>query len=219
MSYLAPLLTVVLFICGVVVWRLQLVAKRRFEVAEQALTAFYRAADGLSGIRHPFMWGGEIASATAPEGLSEAEERRIRLYNAYVARNEAASSAFAELRAAQILAEIHIGPAAREFMNVLVRARHEVAAAVNALYGEHSLNTAGMNAQDAEEHNRHQIEARHTLFEHRLASGVPADRDKLSVRIDVARAGLEAQCRPFLEDPAWLKKLVSFTALIVRRTN
>ena len=41
---------------GVIIWRLQLGAKRRFEVAEQTLMAFQRASDGLSRLRDPFIY-------------------------------------------------------------------------------------------------------------------------------------------------------------------
>ena len=55
MSYLPPF---ILFVLGVIIWRLQLGAKRRFELAEQTLMAFQRASDGLSRLRDPFIYTG-----------------------------------------------------------------------------------------------------------------------------------------------------------------
>ena len=134
MAYLAPLLTAALFICGVVVWRLQLVAKRRFEVAEQTLTAFYRASEGLSRLRAPILWAGELANFDIPKDRDKNDERRVRDHGVYAARAEAAAPTFAELRTAQILAEIHLGHSVAQAIDVLFRGRQEVFAAVEALY-------------------------------------------------------------------------------------
>jgi hypothetical protein len=206
MAYLAPLLTVVLFICGVVVWRLQLVAKRRFEVAEQTLTAFYRASDGVSRLRSPMLWAGELASVEIPKDVDKKDEKRVRDYGVYAARAEAAAPAFAELRTAQILAEIHLGRSAAQAIDVLFRSRQEVFAAVEALY------RAGLDGPVAAEHEDFQKSMRRLVTEHRHADRTPAGDDKLSNRIDVARAGVESACRPFLDDPPWLRKLSSLLA-------
>jgi hypothetical protein len=203
MAYLAPLLTVALFVCGVVVWRLQLVAKRRFEVAEQTLTAFYRVSEGLPRLRGPILWAGELASVEIPKDVDKKDEKRLRDYGVYSARAEAAAPAFADLRTAQILAEIHLGRSAAQALDILFRARQEVFAAVEALY------RAGLDGPVAAEHEDFQKSMRRLVAEHRHADGTPAGDDKLSNRIDVARAGVEAACRPFLDDPPWLKKLSS----------
>jgi hypothetical protein len=42
MSYVTPF---ILFVLGVLIWRHQLSAKRRFEVAEQIVAAFHKASD------------------------------------------------------------------------------------------------------------------------------------------------------------------------------
>ena len=62
-----------LYLClslGVILWRLQLGAKRRFEVAEQTLTAFQRASDGLSRLRDRFIYTGELAVAESAQGAT-----------------------------------------------------------------------------------------------------------------------------------------------------
>src|SRR5215468_7783461 len=117
MSYLTPF---ILFVLGVFVWRQQLLAKRRYEVAEQVLAAFYKASDGLSTLRSPLILTGEIEAAKSKkkgkkqaddESLrAESEEqrqqrRRVKMHNVYVARAGTIATAFADLRTAQILAE------------------------------------------------------------------------------------------------------------------
>jgi hypothetical protein len=207
MTYLAPLLTVALFVCGVIVWRLQLVAKRRFEVAEQALSAFYRASDGLSRLRAMMIWAGELASVEVPSNVGKEEEMRVRRYNVYAARAEAATPAFADLRTAQILAEIHLGAAAARAMDVPFRCRQEVFVAVDELHGGMPSSAAGMQGDALKEHNEFQASMRRAISERRSADGTPRDDDALSKKLDVAKLELEAACRPFLDDPPWLKKV------------
>lgn len=204
---MTSLLTVVLFVFGVVVWRLQLVAKRRFEVAEQALSAFYRASDGLSRLRGTMLWEGELALVEVPPNLDKEQEMRVRRYNVYAARAEAAAPAFAELRMAQILAEIHLGSAAAKAMDVPVRCRQEVFVAVDELHGGLPSSAAGLQGDALKEHNELQASMRRAISERRRADGTPRDDDELSKKLDVAKLELEAACRPFLDDPPWLKKV------------
>jgi hypothetical protein len=217
MSYLIPF---VLFVLGLILWRLQLGAKRRFEVAEQTLTAFERASDGLSRLRDPFIYTGELAAAEVPKVADEGEgfprevdkteKERVRLHNVYVARAESVAPAFAELRAAQILAEIHIGRAAADAVDVLFRGRHQVFQAISELHGavqfdpEHERATA----EQIRQHRERGVTLRRNIAEHRdNKTGKPVDTDALSQKIDEAKATLESMCRPFLEDPPWLRKL------------
>jgi hypothetical protein len=220
MTYLIPF---VLFVLGVLLWRLQLGAKRRFEVAEQILTAFQRASDGLSRLRDRFIYTGELAAAEVPKVADEGEgfrrtvdkreEERVRLHNVYVARAESVAPAFAELRAAQLLAELHIGRAAADAVDVLFRGRHQVFQAISGLHGavqfdsEHGRATA----EQIQQHREREVALRRNIAEQRDSkTGKPEDTDALSQQIDEAKATLERMCRPFLEDPPWLRKLSDF---------
>jgi hypothetical protein len=217
MAYLAPLLTVALFIVGVVVWRLQLVAKRRFEIAEQSLTAFYRASDGLSRLRTAILSAAELAGVEVPKDWSKEDQDRAREYNVYVARSTEAAPAFAELRTVQILAEIHIGPDAVHAMNVLFECRRKVFGAVDALHGGRPSNPEGMEPAQRQEHEDFLRSMRRLIAEHRRTDGAPDPDDQLSNRIDGAKALMGSACRPFLEDLPWLKTLSSFSARLLRR--
>jgi hypothetical protein len=220
MFYLTPF---ILFALGVVIWRHQLSAKRRFEVAEQVLAAFYKASDGLSTLRNPMIWAGEIENAKPKKDerkdgeeqagdelpRTESEEqkrlkRRVEMHNVYVARAEAIAPAFADLRTAQILAEIHFGRAAADAMNVLFRGRQQVFSAVTGLYSG-PLADYFPTPELAEQHRQFEVSMRQLLAEHRAEDGTADETDKLSRRIDAARATLESACRPYLEDPPWLR--------------
>ena len=133
MYLLSSVVALLLFALGVVLWRLQLFAKRHFEVAEQALTAFYKASDAISMLRNPIIRAEEQASIELPKDLSKDDQDRLRLYNVYTGRAQAGASDFSELRTAQIVARVHFGQATADIMNVLFRARWEVMYAAREL--------------------------------------------------------------------------------------
>ena len=209
MSFFTPF---VLFVLGVIIWRLQLGAKRRFEVAEQTLMAFQRASDGLSRMRDLFIYPGELAAAPVPKDddedaefprVDKREEERVRLHNAYIVRADAAAPAFGDLRGAQILAGIHFGRAAADAVDVLFRARQQVYVAIDGLHGPTRFDPDHERATAQEFSSTGSATSRcaGTFAEHR------DDNDALSKQIDDAKATLESMCRPFLEDPPWLRKL------------
>ena len=79
MSYVTPF---ILFVLGVLIWRHQLSAKRRFEVAEQVLAAFHKASDGLSTLRSPMIWTAEIENAKPKkdkEGKDQADDEAPKI--------------------------------------------------------------------------------------------------------------------------------------------
>jgi len=79
MSYVTPF---ILFVLGVLIWRHQLSAKRRFEVAEQVLAAFHKASDGLSTLRSPMIWAAEIENGKPikdKEGEDQADDEAPRI--------------------------------------------------------------------------------------------------------------------------------------------
>jgi hypothetical protein len=127
--------------------------------------------------------------------------------NVYVARAEAMSSAFADLRTAQILAEIHFGRPAADAIGVLFRGRQQVFAAVSGLYAGTFDDRYFPTAELEEQQRQFEVSMRRLLDEHRADDGTPDDTDQLSQRVDAARTALESACRPFLADPNWLKCL------------
>ena len=233
MSYLTPF---ILFVLGVVIWRHQLSAKCRFEVAEQVLAAFHKASDGLSTLRSAIVWAGEIENAKpkkdekkdgeeqaddeGPRTKSEEQqrqERRVAMHNVYVARAETMSAAFAELRTAQILADIYFGRAAADAMGVLFQGRQQVFAAVAGLYGNAFRQPrTSLPPSSREQHRQFEVSMRRLLAEHRAGDGTPDETDQLSQRVDAARTALEGACRPFLADPPWLKTLRGWGPRIAR---
>jgi hypothetical protein len=200
MSFLAPILTLLLFIAGVIVWRLQLVAKRRFEVAEQIMVAFFKAEAALAQIRNPFISSGEQHRIEIPDGLSEADANRRRIAGAYFERSKEAESAFVELKAAQILASVHI-PEAKPHLQVPFAERGRVWGAVQILYVFPEQSFDSLPTEEFEK----RMSQREVYFSRLHGMGDAKD----DVTANLANAGkqLEAICRPYLSDPMWLTKL------------
>src|SRR5260370_24456201 len=100
---LSPLLMVGVAIVGLRAWYWQLIAKRRFEVAEQAMTVFERANDALSIIRTQVLFGGDRERVEIPEGLDAAERAAHRNYGTYFVRLSDHAEAFETIRLSQVL--------------------------------------------------------------------------------------------------------------------
>ena len=197
-SITGPLLTVGLFLLGLCAWREQLLAKRRFEVAEQVLTATYAALDALSAIRSVGMWGGEMDAIEVAPDTPKREAERIKTAGAYFARAQRTREAFASLRTAQVLAEIHLDPRAAKAIDEIFRAQREALAAVDTFYGYGMNDEAGMEpAQVANLRNLKQ-KLRRTFTEMRQADGSPEPTDEVSQQLDAARDVIESVCRPRL---------------------
>ena len=133
-SLAGPALTFVLFVVGLYIWRRQLIAKRRFEIAEQAIAATIGAIEGLSHIRQRMLWAGELAAVEVPKGVTAQDEKQMREHGVYFARARLTEAVFRDLRVAQILAGIHINSETVEAMDEIFKARQEVLRAVNNLY-------------------------------------------------------------------------------------
>jgi hypothetical protein len=207
MSVVTPIVTFVLFLLGIVVWQLQLVAKRRFEVAEQALAAFHKAADALSMMRSRILRAEERVTIEVPKDLSEEDQERLRDYNVYAERAQAAASDFAELRTAQILAKVHFGQPAEDAMNVLLGGRWKVMYAARELHLEPPFRGEGGTARALLQHRDFLVSMRRVIGESRSKDGAPADTDELSKEIDAARRKLENACQPALTPFPWLEAL------------
>src|SRR3981081_3209586 len=132
-SALSPIVTVCLAIFAFHVWRVQLVAKRRFEVAEEALSTSQLVVYALEHIRMPGAFSSE--GGTRKRGKEETEEETKRLDEAFIPYERANryKEQFAQLNKSIILTEIHLGKELAGAMRVLVDARNRVLGAASGL--------------------------------------------------------------------------------------
>jgi hypothetical protein len=190
-------LTLVLFVVGLYIWRRQLIAKRRFEVAEQAIAASIGAIEGLSHIRQRMLWAGELAAVEVPKEVTGQDEKQMREQGVYFARARLTEAVFRDLRVAQILAEIHINSETGEAMDEIFIARQEVLGAVNSLY-DRGMEEEGLAPEQRTKVREMKVELRRAIAESRDVNGKPEPTDTIAMRLDAAKATIEAACRPFL---------------------
>lgn len=196
-SAMSPLISVLAIVFALHVWRVQLVAKRRFEVAEEALTISRTIVYALSSIRNVAGFSSEGATRKASEG--EAAEQTERLNNAYVPfeRAERYNDQFASLGKSIIISEIHLGKEMSGAMQVLMSARARIFVAASGL---RRLNDPKLELTPDRQKRISRYEA--VIWETRDYDTDSADdEDVLSQEIDNAIDRIERLCRKFLTPP------------------
>lgn len=197
----APAVTVALAIFALRVWYLQMLVKRRFEVAEQALICFARASDALRAIRSPMGYTSEQAAVQVADGMDPEQEALVRKWGVFRLRAINHADEYKDVRLNQILCELHISSVAAKAMGELFRIRHHVILSADmlamGLVREASFVRKERPEQYAEAVERdRKYEA--DVWEMRDPRGLPMDRDQLSRDLDKAKADIERECRPLL---------------------
>jgi hypothetical protein len=204
---LPPLLTLAVAIIGLRAWYWQLVAKRRFEVAEQAMTVFAGASDALSGIRSRASFGVEEERVKVPEYYDDDERRVRRKYGIYFDRADDRAEAFKSIRLTQVLCELHISKKAADALEVLFRVRHHALAAAHMLMMDDPALYPGEDTERRNARMQRICKYEHDLLENRGTDENPMATDRLSQQLNAARASLEAECKPLLREQTLLEFL------------
>jgi hypothetical protein len=134
----APLVTVGLAVFGLIVWHWQLVAKRKFEIAEQAVTVWRRAHDALTYVRDPFVRGNEGDSIKIDEKMTGKERENAERHRFIFERLNNTTEAYKDVRVTQILVDLHIDSQAARAFDVLFRVRHLIRVDADMLIEDYS---------------------------------------------------------------------------------
>ena len=121
----------------------------------------------------------------------------MREQGVYFARARLTEATFRDLRVAQILADIHINSETVEAMDEIFKARQEVLRAVNNSYDK-GMAEEGLAPEQRRKVREMKVGLNRTIGESRDADGKPEATDTISIRVDAAKATIEAACRPFL---------------------
>lgn len=132
MSWFMPLVTPAVAIClawfGFWIWRWQLFAKRRFELAEEALATFEDVAGNLRWIRFPGSYSHEGKAQSnhrkAPE--SELGKKFAEPYLVTLERIGNTEEKFLPLYRIKFLCGVYFGDAARESLETILKIRSRV---------------------------------------------------------------------------------------------
>lgn len=196
LSALSPIVAALLAIFGLYAWRLQLVAKRRFELAEEGLKATITAVMALEAVRNPFRHLGE--GQTRKPAPNETPAERDRLNNEFVPieRLIRYSDEFAALEKSAVLLEVHFGNDLSQHMWEILRVRNKINAAVSTLQGMGSPQHLTQPNLDT----YYMLNA--VLSATRLTNNSnPARNDVLTGEIETLRGTVVQTLRPYLAEP------------------
>jgi hypothetical protein len=186
---LAILVTAIFASRGLQAWRAQLVGKRKFEIAEEALLAAYKVRNAMSYIRSPGAFGGEGGTRPRSEPESEGIARAKDTYFVPLERMQKTSDDFARLEKMRLLCQVHFGSESAKPFDAILRARHTVAVAARML-----INTAGEQGVGGKLREQWQGQ----IWESYGSGGDSAD-DAIVKSVIAAVEQIEAMCRPHLK--------------------
>lgn len=182
---------VALFV-GLIGWRVQLIGKRRTELAEEALLAFAHAVDALRAIRSPISWPGEAVALRKELGRDPDKQGPGEHYAITLRRLRLNQDQFAAMRRPHLLCRYHFEEAAGKAFDDILAAVREVAAAADT-----GFNTPPRD-NDTEDMRQKHKQWRATISAGRTRPDTIADK------VDAAQRALESVLTPHLRADAAL---------------
>jgi DNA polymerase III epsilon subunit-like protein len=175
---------VTLFI-GLVGWRIQLIGKRRTELAEEALLAFSQAVDSIRAIRQRAAWNAEIEEMRKEANGDPSKELPGEPYLRTLVRIRREHEKFLPLRKLQLLCRLHFGADAAVAFEAIEDALREIQVAA-----EMCIETAAHPAVTDEDTRQRR--------EWRAAIWAGGKDDAITPRLEAAHERLEAALAPHL---------------------
>jgi hypothetical protein len=163
--------------------------KRKQELAEEALSGFYRVNDLVRAIRAPMSFANEAKDRPKPNDESDSVARQRDTYYPIIARYEARRQEIADLLAKRYRIAASFGKAADEPFQLLHEALHEVVTSAQLL-----IAWSGDGTREADP-------ALWKKMKGDIWWGA-ATPDSIATRIEAAIEKMETICRPILEGEA-----------------
>ena len=133
MTFGSAVLSIATVLIGLAIWRIQLIAKRRFDVAEDALVTFSLAKDAFDHVRGVGGYSGEGQTRERTEGETFEQKRHRDSCHVPIERLKSYSDLFSTLRKIQLLSQYHFGQDAYDAFLALFDARMKVENAAHML--------------------------------------------------------------------------------------
>ena len=192
---------------GLRTWRLQLIGKRRFEIAEETVVAAHKAGDDLIWMRHKGRDKDEADDRPRAPDEPERHERRLNSYYIPIKRAQASHDDFAALAKCSLLCSAYFGDAALAPFNVLLTHRDMIVATAETL--TLMTSSGGLDKLAPE-----QVEE----LESRIWGRGKGALDELAM-IRGAVAAIDALCRPALALPDDIAAIKRAAAWLVERVK
>jgi len=174
--------------CGLNKWRAETIGKRKTELAEQALIAFYEARDVFVWVRSRGIFGGEGESRTPDDGEGKTQQRKRNTYFVPIERLKSEKELFARLQSLRYAFVAHFGEATREPFEAITSVHHDI------------LTTASVLIQITydDEGIGHRVDEGEEALRSKIGWGRAQRPDDIDVKIDKAVRDIENVCRPVL---------------------
>jgi hypothetical protein len=169
-------------------WHVETIGKRKAELAEQALVAFYEARDVFVSVRSRGIFGGEGESRTPAEGESKTQQEKRNTYFIPIERLTREKELFARLQSLRYAFAAQFGEAAIEPFQAIRNAHNDIITSASILI---------QITHDDEEEGQTFARSPEPLL-NRIGWGPAARPDDIDRSIEKAVQDIEALCRPVL---------------------
>ena len=169
-------------------WRVQLLGKKKIELAEEALVLAYELQAAIEWARHPVSYGGEGQERPNRDQETDAIRNTNDSYYSRVSRLNESMEQFSRLRALQMLFRAHFANEAQEALSTFFITRNRINSAVGMLInhaGERDY-PVGLRQADQE-----------IIWDHSTQD----QPDETRRTINDAVSEIERVCRPILSKP------------------
>jgi hypothetical protein len=164
--------------------------KRRADLAERTLIAFYEARDVFTLVRSRGIFGGEGSSRQSSESEGEDQKKRRDTYFVPIERLIKEKKLFARLQSLRYAFAANFGTTTREPFNAIWEAHNRIASSASVLI---------QLTFDGDDDHRSSRAGNEPLL-NAIGWG-PADRpDEIDQKIEKAVTDIEAVCRPVLAE-------------------
>jgi len=174
---------------GLKKWRAETVGKRKTELAEQALIAFYEARDVFVWVRSRGIFGGEGGSRTPTENESKNQQEKRNTYFTPIERLTREKGLFARLQSLRYAFAAHFGESAMAAFTAIHEVHSEITTSASILIQ--------ITPDDDDDHAFHK--SAEPLL-NKIGWGPAARPDEIDRKIEKAVQDIEALCRPLLKE-------------------
>jgi len=189
----AIVVTAIFATWGINAWRTQLVGKREFEVAEQAMAAFFRTKEVIKFVRSPFSYAGEAEEHFKEQNIDAKKMPSLKKSYFVTFRRmflKESQEAFVDLQSVIILARLYLPAGTVEALSIPLQQRQNILASARTLIDGYS---------DYAPHDE-SPEGRALIMEMRAEIwDRMTDKDKVMAAINEAESTLLAQLTPILK--------------------
>jgi hypothetical protein len=173
---------------GLTRWREELIGKRKAELAEQALIAFYEARDVFMWVRSRGIFGGEGGSRAPEDGESKTQQEKRNTYFIPIERLTREKELFARIQSLRYAFAAHFGEATSESFKAIWDVHNDIGSSASVLIH--------ITHDDNDHVGAFQDSAAALL---KTIGWGTADRpDDIDRKIDKAIQGIEKVCRTVL---------------------